>query len=121
METKTVTKEYNLDAKGKKLGRLASEVATILMGKKSLDFAKHQVANVKVIVSNASKLDISKKKMEEKSREVYSGFHSGLKIYSPKDIASKHGMKEVLRLAVRGMIPPNKLRDRVLKNLEITD
>ena len=58
--------EYNLDATGEKLGRLSTKIAILLMGKNRTDFQKNTVADVKVNISNVSKLDISKKKIEQK-------------------------------------------------------
>ncbi|HJN62776.1 MAG TPA: 50S ribosomal protein L13 [Candidatus Paceibacterota bacterium] len=113
--------EYKIDAKGKKLGRLASEIATLLMGKNSLDFEKHKVADVKVVVSGASGLDISAKKMEDKRYKSFSGYPSGLKVKSAKEIVKVHGYGELIRNAVKGMLPGNKLRSRLLKNIEITE
>ena len=117
----TATKEYNIDAKGKKLGRLASQIAVILMGKDSLDFARNKVIDVKVNVLNASKIDISLKKLTDKRLKSFSGYPSGLKIKSPEELIKVHGYKGLIERAVRGMLSGNKLRSRMLKNLKITE
>jgi len=121
METKEKKMEYSFDAKDKKLGRLATEIAVVLMGKDSPDFTKHQVADVKVIVSNVSLLDLGDKKRAVSKYKTFSGYPSGLKVETANQIIKKHGFSEILRIAVRGMLPKNKLRDRMLKNLEIND
>ena len=121
METKTATREYQIDAEEKKLGRLASEIAIVLMGKDSLDFARNKVTDVKVNVLNASKIDISLKKLADKRLKSFSGYPSGLKIKSPQELIKIHCYKGLVKRAVRGMLPGNKLRSRMLKNLNISE
>lgn len=113
--------EHTIDAKGKKLGRIATEVAVILMGKDSVDFAKNVVADVKVKVINSSKIEIGSNKLEEKRYKRYSGYPGGLKIQSAAEVIKKKGYSELVKLAVRGMLPNNKLRPVMLKNLEVTE
>ena len=114
-------KEYNFDAKGKKLGRLASQIAIILMGKDDPNFAPNKVASVKVMVENASKMDISEKKKEKKIYDHYSGYPGGRKEIPLKRLIEKKGYAAPLRNAVYGMLPKNKLRDLMMKNLEIKE
>jgi len=114
-------KEYTIDASNKKLGRVATEAATVLIGKNSPDFAKNTVAPVKVTILNASKADISEKKKGEKEYVRYSGHPGGLKKELMKDVIGKKGYSEVFKKAVYGMLPKNKLRDRRIKNLIITE
>jgi large subunit ribosomal protein L13 len=121
METQTKTKEYNIDAKDKKLGRLASEIAVVLMGKDSLDFARNKVSDVKVNVSNASKIDISTKKLTDKRYKSFSGYPSGLKIRTANEVIKVHGYSGLIERTVKGMLPGNKLRSRMLKNLHVAD
>ncbi len=116
-----MTKNYNIDASGKKLGRLASEIAAILIGKQSADFQKNEIADVKVEVMNASKMDIAEKKARTTIYTNYSGFPGGLKTRTLEEVAVKNGYAEVLRIAVAGMIHKNKLKDKILKNLTIKD
>ncbi|MFH1402224.1 MAG: 50S ribosomal protein L13 [Patescibacteria group bacterium] len=113
--------EYKIDAKGEKLGRLASKIAILLMGKNKADFAKNVATDVKVSVSNVSKLDISKKKMGEKEYQHYSGYPGGRRVENMEKVIQKKGYAEVLKKAVRGMLPVNKLRPIMLKNLIITE
>ena len=113
--------EYTVDAQNKKLGRVATEIATLLMGKKTPDFTKNAIPNTKVVVSNASKIEVTAKKMLEKTYKTYSGYPGGLKESLMKKVVSDKGMKEALKIAVKGMLPKNKLRDRMMKNLTINE
>lgn len=113
--------EYQIDAQNKKLGRLATEVAVLLMGKNRADFARNVIPEVKIKISNAGKLSVTNKKMDQKIYKNYSGYPGGLKERSMKKVVSDKGMKEALRIAVKGMLPKNKLRDRMMKNLIISE
>lgn len=114
-------KEYEIDATNKKLGRIASQVAVILMGKNRTDFVRNAIPDIKIKISNAGKIAVTNKKKESEVYKSYSGYAGGLKINTMKKVASDKGMKEVLRIAVKGMLPKNKLRDRMMKNLIITE
>jgi len=111
--------EYTIDAKGKKLGRIASEAAILLMGKNSPDFKRNEVAKVKVSIENVSGLNIDDKKLDNKEYKRYSGYPGGLKIRKMKEVISKKGHEEVVEKAVYGMLPANKLRAKIMKNLVI--
>ncbi|MEZ4211001.1 MAG: 50S ribosomal protein L13 [Candidatus Paceibacterota bacterium] len=113
--------EYKIDAENKKIGRISSEIATILMGKNTPDFEKHKIAGNTVVVFNASKLSIDPKKLEEKEYERYSGYPGGLKFDTLSKLIEKKGYGEVLRNAVHGMLPANKLRAKLMKNLIINE
>jgi large subunit ribosomal protein L13 len=114
-------KEYKIDASGKKLGRVASEIASILLGKKSPDFQKNQIADVKVEVINASKMDITEKKARTKVYTKYSGYPGGLHKQTLEEMATKKGYAEVLEKAVTGMIHNTKLKNEMLKNLIVNE
>lgn len=116
-----MTKNYNIDASGKKLGRIASEVAAILIGKNSADFQKNQVADVKVEVVNASKMDITEKKARTKVYTHYTGFPGGLRKATLEEMSVKKGFASVLENAVTGMIHNNKLKKIIVKNLSIKE
>ena len=116
-----MTKNYTVDVAGKKLGRVASDIAAILIGKNSPDFQKHQIADVKVEVINASKMDITEKKSRTTIYTNYSGFPGGLKTRTMEEVAAKKGYAEVLEIAVAGMIHKNTLKDKILKNLIIKE
>lgn len=116
-----MTQKITIDVAGKKLGRVASDIAAVLIGKKSPDFQKNKVADVKVEVVNAAKMDITEKKARTTKYTNYSGYPGGLKVRTLEEVAAKDGYAEVLRIAVAGMIRRNKLKDQILKNLIITD
>jgi len=113
--------KYTIDAKNKKLGRLAAEAAVILMDKNKTSFRKERVEGAVVEIINASKLDISEKKKKEKKYIRYSGYPGGLKEKTLKHVISNKGVSGALREAITGMLPKNKLRAIMLKNLEIKD
>lgn len=113
--------KYTIDATNKKLGRVASEAAAYLIGKKDANFSKNTVADVKVEILNASKADISSKKMGEKTYDSYSGYPGGLRQPTMKNIIEKKGYREIFSIAVYGMLPTNKLRARLIKNLSVSE
>jgi len=113
-------KEFIIDAKGKRLGRVATEVATVLLGKTSPDFSKNVIAPVHVRVENVSLLDISEKR-EIEEFQTYSGYPGGRKVETLGHLARRQGYAEVLRRVVNGMLPKNKLQSLRMKNLEITE
>lgn len=112
---------YTIDGKGKVLGRLASEIAQLLLGKNSTSFAKNVVADVTVNVTNASGIIVTGNKMKSVTHKRYSGFPGGLKEENLDAVKAKKGMEEVLRHAVRGMLPKNKLQDLRMKSLHVSE
>lgn len=112
--------EYTIDATGKRLGRMATEIATILLGKNQPDFAKNVVAPVKVMVTNASKLDISEKRSTEEF-QTYSGHPGGQKIETLAHLANRRGYGEVVKRVVGGMLPKNKLHKLRMQNLVVSE
>lgn len=113
--------KYTIDAQGKKLGRVASEVAAILMGKNSASFAKNKVADSTVEVVNVSGADISAHKKEKDVYVTYTGFRGGLNKETLGHLIARRGTKEVFHRAIKRMLPDNKLRDLRLKNLIIKE
>ncbi len=113
--------EKIIDAKGKKIGRVATEAAMALMGKDNPDFQPNVVSKVKVTIINPSLADISQKKVEEKEYPKYSGYPGGLKFEKMSKIIEKKGYSEIFQKAVYGMIPANRLRKLRMKNLIIKD
>lgn len=111
---------YTVDAKGRALGRVASEAASALLGKKSAHYVKNKVLPVDVTITNASGLVIGEKKMAQKEYVHYTGYPGGLRTTSIKMLKDKKGIEEVIRKAVDGMIPRNKLRKERMKRLTIT-
>ena len=108
-----------IDAKGKKLGRISTEIAIILMGKNEPTYERHLVKSPMIEVSNVSDLDISNAKMNNKKYKRYSGYPGGLKERTMKQVIEKKGYGEVLKTAVFGMLPKNKLRSKMIKRLII--
>jgi large subunit ribosomal protein L13 len=113
--------EYTIDAQNKSLGRVASEAAALLNGKNSTDFAKNVVADVKVTIINASLVKVTGDKMSTSTHKRYSGYPSGLKEPNLKQVAAKKGYSEIVKHAVYGMLPKNKLQDPRFKNLIVTE
>ena len=111
--------KYTIDAQGKKLGRVASEAASILIGKNTPAFAKNKVAAVQVEIVNVSKADISALKKSKDSYVTYTGYRGGLNKETLGHLIGRKGMTEVFQRAVYNMIPNNKLRAPRMKNLTI--
>ena len=114
-------KIVTIDAKGKKIGRLATEISTILNGKDNPNYQPNIAPNVQVKVENVSKMYIDPKKQEQKEYQRYSGYFSGRKVTTMDKLIEKKGYGEVLRKAVYGMLPANKLRSPKMKKLRITE
>lgn len=109
---------HTVDAAGKRLGKVATEVATVLMGKDQPDFTKHIMSDVVVTIDNAGQLDIPDKKQGE-IYQTYSGYPGGRKEETLSHLKDRRGIEEVLRRTIRGMLPKNKHQDRLLKQLII--
>lgn len=110
-----------IDAKGRTLGRVASEAAAILIGKNRPTYERNVYSGSPVKVINASKLSITAKKLAELFHARYSGYPGGLRILKGTEIAEKKGLKEVIKLSVFGMLPKNKLKKMMIKNFKIED
>jgi len=113
--------KFIIDATNKKVGRIASEAAKLLIGKHLSSFAKNKVANVEVEIANAGKADVSSKKKETKQYTSFSGHAGGIRYISMKRLIEMKGFSEVIRRAVYGMLPTNKLRALMMKNLDIKE
>jgi len=105
-----------IDAEGQRLGRLASHVALILRGKTKSNFLPYKQPETKVIIKNVDKIRVSGNKMKNKHYISHSGYPGGLKKRRLEDVFLKNP-KWVFRHAVLGMLPKNKLRSRMIKNL----
>ena len=112
---------HTIDASNRALGRVASEVAALLNAKDSVHFVKNRVADVSVKVINASKVKITGNKMKESVHKSFSGYPSGLKEMPLSYVVEKKGYSELIKHAVLGMLPKNKLQDIRMKNLEVTE
>ncbi len=107
-----------IDATNKTLGRLASEIAKILQGKHRPDYDPRKTGDEVVEVYNVSKMKIDPKKLEKKFYIWHTGYPGGLRKKSLKELFEKKP-EEVLKRAVWGMLPKNKLRKRRIKRLKI--
>jgi large subunit ribosomal protein L13 len=120
MTTPTTTKTHTIDATGKRLGILATEAAKVLLGKVSADYTRHLVADVTVEIKNASKLEVSEKKKAE-IYQTFSGYPGGRKTETFDHLATRRGYGEVVRRTIAGMLPNNKLKKQLLKQLVISE
>jgi len=107
-----------IDAEGAILGRLSTEVATLLRGKHKPIWAPHVDTGDHVIVVNASKLDVSPRKLADKRYYRHSGYPGGLREESLEHLLARDP-ERVVRLAVRGMLPKGPLGRRMLKKLRV--
>jgi large subunit ribosomal protein L13 len=113
--------KHTIDAKDKKLGRIASQAATLLMGKDSPEFARNELSDNHVEIINAAKADISDKKKKESFYKHFSGFAGGLREESMQRAIERKGISYVFETAIYGMLPKNKLRDQMIKHLKISE
>ena len=113
--------KYTLDAANKRPGRLATEIAVLLMGKNRTDFVRNAIPDVSVEVKNAGQMWIDPKKKIQKTYARHSGYPGGLTLDTVAKTIEKKGAREVLKKAVYGMLPKNKLRPRMMKHLTITE
>jgi large subunit ribosomal protein L13 len=107
-----------VDANGAVLGRLASQVAHRLRGKHNPKFTPHADTGDWVIVINAEKIVLTGRKMDQKMYYRHSGYIGGLKQMNAKELLEKKP-EELVRLAVKGMLPKNKLGRRLFKKLKV--
>jgi len=110
---------HTIDAANKRLGRVATEAATVLMGKNKPDYAKHEMSDVIVTIENAGKLDIPERK-ETEIYQSFSGHPGGRKTETLEHLRVRLGINEVIKRTVGGMLPNNKHKKRLLKQLIIT-
>lgn len=114
--TKPETKEYTFDAQGQILGRLASQIAKVLQGKESAAYRKYLLAPVKIVVKHCDKIRVTGNKLDEKQYHHYSGYPGGLKSMPLKELLVKHP-EAALKQAVYGMLPKNRMRRTMIKNV----
>lgn len=114
-----VRKQFVVDAAGRTLGRVASEAASILLGKKSVDYAQNAVLPLEVKVVNAGKLRIPERRMNEKTYRWFTGQVDGLREITLPNLIAKKGIEYVVAQTVDGMIPRNKLRKERMKRLTV--
>ncbi len=111
-------KWYVVDAEGQTLGRLATRVATLLRGKHKPEYTPHVDVGDFVIVVNASKVEVTGRKMDQKHYYQFSGYPSGLKSKTLRD-KMETAPTDVIKHAVRGMLPHNPLGRKMFKKLKV--
>ena len=107
-----------VDAEGQTLGRLATQVAGLLMGKHKPAYSPHLDMGDFVIIVNAEKVRVTGNKMEDKKYYRHTGYMGGLKTTNLGTMMERHPDR-VIRLAVRGMLPRNRLARHVLRHLKV--
>jgi large subunit ribosomal protein L13 len=107
-----------VDAEGKTLGRLATEVATLLRGKHKPEFTPHVDTGDFVIVINAEKVKLTGNKLSDKMYYRHSRYPGGLKEMTAAEMQKKHPTR-MIEIAVKGMLPKNKLGRQQLKKLNV--
>lgn len=112
---------HTINATGKSLGRTASKAAILLMGKDRPDFERHKVSVNKVHITNVSKTKLSVKKLKTTIYTRYSGYPGGLKKETMEEVVAKKGYGELYKRAVYGMLPANRLRKIIMKNLSVSE
>ena len=117
----TATKEWVVvDATDQVLGRMCTKVAKMLRGKYKPNFTPHVDCGDNVIIVNADKIVLTGQKMTDRVYLRYSGYPGGQKKSTPASIiAKKNGYEKLIRKVVKGMLPKNKLADRLIANLYI--
>ncbi len=111
-------KWYVIDAEGKVLGRLATEIATILSGKHKPIYTPHVDTGDFVIVINAEKVKLTGKKMDQKSHFYHTGYPGGLKEVPYKRLIQEHP-ERIIELAVKGMLPKSSLGRKMIKKMKV--
>lgn len=111
-------KWYVIDAEGKVLGRLASEIASVLRGKRKPIFTPHVDCGDFVIVINADKVVLTGNKLNQKIHAYHTGYPGGRKEVSYAEMMEKRPEK-VIELAVKGMLPKNRLGRKMIKKLKV--
>ncbi|TVQ54745.1 MAG: 50S ribosomal protein L13 [Phycisphaerales bacterium] len=114
-----ITKKWHIvDARGKILGRLATEVATILMGKHRPEYTPHVDCGDFVIVTNAKDVKLTGNKLEDKTFQKYSQYPGGLKIKTYGTVLAKHP-ERLIEKAVTRMLPKNRLGRQMAAKLKV--
>jgi len=117
-QARTQRKWYVVDATGKVLGRLASEIARILRGKHKPVYSPHLDVGDFVIVVNAEKVRLTGRKWQRKLYYRHSGYPGGLKVETAEQVRQRKP-EELIRHAVRGMLPKNRLGRKLLRKLKV--
>ncbi|MCL4244974.1 MAG: 50S ribosomal protein L13 [Candidatus Dadabacteria bacterium] len=111
-------KWYVIDGEGKTVGRLSTKIARILRGKEKPQFTPHADIGDFVIVVNADKVKFTGKKWEQKKYYWHTGYPGGIKSITADDLMKKKP-GEIIRKAVWGMLPKNKMQDKLISRLKV--
>lgn len=109
---------FVVDASNFELGRLASRIAVVLRGKHKAQFTPHVDTGDFVIVLNASKVNLTGRKLDQKKYHHYSGYPGGLKTRVARDVRS-NDPERLIREAVAGMLPKNRLSKQLINKLRV--
>jgi len=109
---------HHLDAKNQVLGRLATKVASLLIGKHQTEYAANKVAPVYVVVTSSNDVVLTGRKEEQKKYYRYSGYPGGMRSRTVKEVRQKDSTR-IIEAAVFGMLPKNSLRDKRMQHLKI--
>lgn len=107
-----------VDAEGVVLGRLATKIANRLRGKDKATHTPHTDGGDYVVVLNADKVKLTGNKLTDKEYERYTGWMGGLKVRTAQEVLQKHPT-QLIELAVKGMLPKNKLSRQIIKKLKV--
>jgi len=116
--TEVTQKWYLIDAKGMNLGRLSTKIAELLMGKHKPTYSPNVITGDIVVVINCAKIKVTGNKLTDKFYYRHSGYPGGLTETSLKEMLEKHPNR-VIEHSVAGMLPKNKLKAEMLKNLKV--
>lgn len=105
-----------IDVKGKTLGRISTQIVNLLMGKSKPYFVRNLDCGDYVVIINAKEIKVTGKKEIQKKYYRHSGYPGGFKVQTFKELKERRP-SEIVKHAVKGMLPQNKLRDRMLKRL----
>jgi large subunit ribosomal protein L13 len=109
---------YVIDASGKVLGRVATEIARRLRGKHKPEYTPHVDTGDYIVVINAGQIEVTGNKTTDKFYHTYSGYQSGLKSISFRDLRNK-APERIIEIAVRGMLPKGPLGRAMLRKLKV--
>ncbi len=112
---------HTIDAQGNKLGRVASEAACYLIGKRTVTFSRNKISAVQVKIINTNKAVFDSKKLNDKKYVTFTGFRGGLYTEKLSELIARKGTKEVFERAVYRMLPSNSLRKKLMKNLTVIE
>jgi large subunit ribosomal protein L13 len=107
-----------VDASGQTVGRLATQLASVLRGKHKPDFTPNQTGGDFVIVVNAEKVVFTGRKLDQKVYTRYTGYQGGLKLTTAREMLDKHP-ERVLEKAVWGMLPKNRIGRKLIRRLKV--